>query len=47
MRRVVQETGAGMVVGMLQEGLVGDAIVQVFTGVDLVTEVDAIAIEFV
>jgi len=44
---VVQEAGPGMVIGVLQEGLIGDTVVQVFSRVDLIAEVDAMPVEFV
>ncbi len=43
-RGIVEHVGAGMVAGALQEHLVGDAVVQVFAGMDLVADVDAVGI---
>ena len=46
-RRVIEQAGAGMVIRMMKEGLVGDAVVQVFSGMDLIAKVYAVLVKFV
>src|ERR1700722_346627 len=39
---VIEQAGSGMVTGVLQERLVGNAVVQVLSGVDLIAKVDTL-----
>src|SRR5690606_2982712 len=46
-RWVVEHAGAGMVAGALQEHLIGDAVMQVLTRMDLVADIHAVVLGMV
>ncbi|MNL44730.1 hypothetical protein D3C87_1673240 [compost metagenome] len=44
-RGIIKDVGAGMIAGRLQKTLEGNAVMQVFAGMQLVAEIDAILLE--